>query len=587
MRRKKTYMATAALAMAAVMSCTTTRRIETAHRRAEATANIRQPQGKEKEMPADTASIMPEMIKFTDKEGREMTVMNSVLDTVTGNYELAVSLGEVTVVSKSRILPERGGIITLPFVITIPKQFMESDWRIAITPTLHNQGEATDLQPVVVTGILYRRVRDRETSYEEKELERALRREEKRAGRMELFGDGRERAAEQKKILDEYVRALREESKGWILDSITDGGRQFEYHYRQEFRTEDFARRLRLTIAATVEDMALERHTLPGSDTLTYILSSMTQFMDRSTRYVRETVMRKVTESTRAYITFPVAGRQVIDSLGDNAREIARVRTKMEEINNGNEFVIDSVIIRATSSPEGSAALNRELSEARGKALRERLSDVLSSNAEAQALVQVRAAGEDWEGLYERLARGTLRDKAEIMSLIRSVQGQDEREAMIRERYPEAYSFMRDSIYPSLRAVDFTFHLSRRGMVEDVMYTDVPDEEYARALVLMDEHRYTEAMPKMLEYRDLNAAICYMSLGYDTAALNILQEQEEDADISYLKAILLSRLGRTEEAVASFIRSCQADPAKMDRGELDPEISKLINAYHLSDMVFE
>ncbi|MBQ6746752.1 MAG: hypothetical protein IJR07_06870 [Bacteroidaceae bacterium] len=584
MRKARQAMAVAAMAMT-VISCSTGQRIARAYHTSGQTVNLRQPTSSEKNMETDTAGIMPEMIKFTDKDGQEKTVLSSVLDTVTGSYELAVSLGEVTVVSKSRVLPERNGVITLPFVITIPKEFLESDWRITVTPTLDNDGEKTDLRPIVVTGRQYHQVAGREGMFRQQALLRAARLDERQKEREEYFG-GEPEKSDLRKAYEEYLEARRMEGKDWVLDSISDNREMLEYHYRQEFMTRDFARRLRLTVSATIEDIGHARQHLSEGDTLTYILSSMTQYLDRSTRYIRQTLYRKVTEDTKAFITFPVGSHQVIDTLGNNATELAGVRAKMNEINHGNEFVIDSVIISAGSSPEGAYLTNRELSKARGQALKEYLRDVLESNAEAEALVQVRQKGEDWKSLTDHLAKSRLDDKAEILAIIREESDEDAREARIRNEHPESYTYMKDSIYPALRAVDFVYHLSRRGMVEDVTYTTTPDTEYEKALELMDAHRYSEAMPKMLEYKDVNAAICYMSLGYDKAALDILAAQESNSDIEYLKAILLSRMGRTEEAVAAFISSCQMDYSKMNKGELDPEISKLITAYRLSEMEF-
>ena len=40
-------------------------------------------------------------------------------------------------------------------------------------------------------------------------------------------------------------------------------------------------------------------------------------------------------------------------------------------------------------------------------------------------------------------------------------------------------------------------------------------------------------------------------------------------------------MGRPREAVDCFLRACEADPAYVHRGNLDPEIAELIRRYSL------
>ena len=176
--------------------------------------------------------------------------------------------------------------------------------------------------------------------------------------------------------------------------------------------------------------------------------------------------------------------------------------------------------------------------------------------------------------------------KEDILTLIKKTEDPDERERNISNAFPDVYHKLKMEYYPKLRTVDFVFHLSRRGMVEDVMYTDVIDTEYAEAIRLMDERKYKEAMPKLLEYRDMNTAICYMSLGYNGTAVNILLEQPETADREYLLAVLYARLNMDELAVQLFLKSCKMDESKIERGELDPEIAELIKENNLYNQLY-
>lgn len=173
-----------------------------------------------------------------------------------------------------------------------------------------------------------------------------------------------------------------------------------------------------------------------------------------------------------------------------------------------------------------------------------------------------------------------------IIQVIRETKDPDRREDKIATLFPTEYRTIREDYYPKLRSVDFTFYLSRRGMVEDTLYTNVVDTAYAEAIRLMDERKYKEAMPKLLEYRDMNTAICYMSLGYNGTAVNILLEQPVTAEREYLLAILYARLRMTDAAIHMFKHSIKMDPSKLERGELDPEIARLIKENDLQKELY-
>ena len=166
----------------------------------------------------------------------------------------------------------------------------------------------------------------------------------------------------------------------------------------------------------------------------------------------------------------------------------------------------------------------------------------------------------------------------------------DTREWRIRMKYPKAYEHMRRVIYPQMRAVDFRFNLHRRGMQQDTVYTTEVDADYMHAVELLKKRRYEEALTILRPYEDRNTALAYMSLGYDAAAYRILRAEPDAAstpDIQYMLAILASRLGDEEQAVKYFLRSVELRESLKFRGNLDPEISRLIGKYGLFREEFE
>lgn len=570
-----------------MVGCNTRYQLDRIHDR-QGIVNVRQPLRSEKKEQADSTDI-PKEIKYKDKDGKEINILSGEKDG--DDYLYSVQLQGVEVVAKSKTLPERNGMVTISFIVMVPQEYLQSGWRIKVEPSLDNNGDVKALQPVVVTGSEFKYISDRKRFYQDKNMKsdialerRLLERRNKRS--VYRYKDNKE-VDSLKNILSNW-QEWRDGfyAHDWRLDSVIQKKENFEYYYNQDFPSEDMEKKLKLSFVATVEDLDGQSYPLPAGDTLNYFISSMMQFLDRTPRYVRHTIYRKATENASCIVNFPVGSTEVIDTLGSNKEELGRVASKMREINEGNEFVIDSIILKAGCSPEGGYAANKLLAAGRAASLHSYLAPVLGTNAEAVELVKEQPQAENWEKLTALIKEKELPNKDGVLEVIQNTEDPDQREFKIREEYPEDYEVIRNELYPMLRAVDFVFYLSRRGMVEDVVYTNVIDTAYANALKLMDRRKYKEAMPKLLEYQDWNTAICYMSLGYNDTAIKIFEKQKQSADRDYMLAILYSRVGKIEKAVETFMSCCKEDESKIDRGELDPEISRLMDKYNLRDRLY-
>lgn len=367
------------------------------------------------------------------------------------------------------------------------------------------------------------------------------------------------------------------------LDSVIHGAGKVVYYYHQELNADENSNRMQLYVDGTVMTKDGREYLLPASDTLSYTVSSMIHFLDHRPRYRRKITERKATSSLRAYITFKSGKSELDISLDDNRSETGKVQQMIGELTGTGEFVMDSISIKAGCSPEGSYRSNLLLAKKRGESIRAYLQGELSDIDGIEKMLPVYSKGEDWDVL-ERLIQkaGGIDGKQSILEIISSVRDPDSRELVIKQKHLDSYRLIRDELYPKLRAVDFTFHVHRRGMVKDTIHTTEPDTDYARGMELMVKRKYSDALQILNEYNDYNTAICLMSLGYDKAACNILENEPESADSQYLMAVLASRMGREEDAVKLYLRSVELDATKRWRGTLDPEINKLIKAYGLN-----
>lgn len=569
-------------------SCNTGQRLSLAERRQH--NNIRLPFKAEQK---DTVQYkVPQFVTYKDAEGKEQTIMTAVRDSVTGEYQLTGGeLDEITVTAAAKSVAERGGKINIDFVVTVPARMMQRDWRMVMRPVLGSGDDRILLDSLEITGIEsynFNLRRYRQLQREQNSLDRAQKAVNKRKEWFNFRRGIKDTAPEsilgnQITQKEEITKAVETGGKGLRLDTVMTKGDDYVYFYSHQVDTRGLATRLKVWFDSYIVNVGDEVYPLTASDTVTFTVSSFLQFMDRAPRYVRKTVYRRVTDKMTANIQFPQGKDAVIDTLANNSAELARVSKKLREIYDGNEFIVDSLYVAAYSSPEGSYKTNAELSGKRSLSIKNYLSaiDKLNVLPPDECIMTLNVA-EDWAKLRKLVMDSPFIINAEqIAGIIDLPMHDDERELKIRAAYPTDYQRMRDQLYPQLRAVEFTFHLARRNMVEDIMYTDEIDTAYAEAIELMQKRKYKEAMPKLLEYRDWNTALCYMSLGYNKTAIKILDEQVETADREYLKAILYAREGETAKAVQLYMKSCEMDDSKIMRGELDPEIADLIKAYGL------
>ncbi|WP_417010884.1 hypothetical protein [Bacteroides clarus] len=402
----------------------------------------------------------------------------------------------------------------------------------------------------------------------------------------ERFTDYGKMAENQKKkelageMYEKYVRFPYESAR---LDTVIKEGDSFVYYYKQELPATENTKKIDLTLDGQILSKDETRTTLPPSDTITYFISSMVQFLDRTPRYKKRIITRKDEVSLRAYVTYRPGSTGFSENTGNNKAEIDKVFETIRGISYTGEFLIDSIRMTATSSPEGSSEMNLFLSRERALALKRYLAERTDDREGVDTLFRPHWIGEDWARLHELVrADDSLSNRTALLHVMEETRNPDSREQALRG-YASDYKRIREKHYPLLRGVEFKFHLHRRNMIQDTVVMPVIDSTYMEAVRLIEDRQYRRALSILEESygEDYNTAVCLMSLGYDSRALDIMLAQPDTSDRNYLLAILYCRLGREEEALKTYVKSCDQDDSKIWRGRLDPEINKLIVTYNL------
>lgn len=473
-----------------------------------------------------------------------------------GERVMALQIEQVTVVAKMRSIPERNGRVVLDFIVTLPKQLLGKSCSVVITPILHKPDESVSLEDLVIRGGRFSLLQERDYWQYETYVER-------------FHPDtvGRE-AAFNRFVKFPYPEDAR-------LDSLVEGRSTVTYYYSQAVKTDETSKKMLITLQGQVLAVDDSAYRLPPSDTLSYIVSSMLSFVDTIPRCRIKVVDKFVTVEDRNYIQFFVGDTRVVDTLGDNRRQLDKITGLMRQIVEQQEFWVDTITLTAASSPEGAYAFNERLSQGRAAALKRYL--VRRYGRSIDTMLTVRWVAEDWQGLTNRIRTDReIVNRDAILELIVEEKNPDRREQAIRQQFSKEYAYIRSVIYPQLRAVNFRYNLRRKGMVKDTIHTTELDTTYTRGVELLQKRKYAKALYILNDYNDRNTVVAHLSLDHNERAMELLATMPKDAVTEYLRAIACSRLGRKAEGREHFLEACRLDGRMEYRGNLDPEIAELL-----------
>ena len=295
------------------------------------------------------------------------------------------------------------------------------------------------------------------------------------------------------------------------LDTVIYAADQVKFLYSQKVPADENSARMKVFVVGNVLSGKGDKYPLPKSDTLTYFVSSMTKFIDKTPRYVRKIITRDAEANTSVNFYFPKNSFNLDETIDVNRQGVNKVKDLTLALMTDPVYRIDSLTLFATSSPEGSWRVNGEIARKRAQSIREVLAkeftvlyDSLSVGVNVEIdesgnlihhkveneipnlpeLIKIRTVPEDWVKLRRLIVNDAdfKGHKDAILRIIDREQEPDRREWLIKSQYKTEYAYMFEKLYPVIRAVDFRFSLSRRGMKQDTVYTNEPDTTYARGV---------------------------------------------------------------------------------------------------------
>ena len=659
------YILFAAVALAVVSSCATRRKLMNLVNASDSTATVQLALAKE-------ADYLPEMkndlsasrdtLTVKDDDGREFLLMKAVKDEETGEMVATEVIEAAKVTARFRNVAERHGKVDLAFQIMVPPSMMDTKWQLRFYPDMFVMGDSLRLEPVIITGRDYRKaqlrgyelydkflakiVQDTTKFIDIEQLEIFLQRnipqlyafksdssyvDESRFNT--VYGVSQRQAVEH--YTNKVARRINERRKnkreamyakyvkvpivteGIRLDSVvvnTDG--DFVYYYVQTINTRPKLRKVDVKLSGEIFESDKRIYTIPVTEPLTFYISSISAFVDNTEKYLTKVIERRATANTECRIDFEAGKSEIKMDYADNAYEINMISKTIASLLENKDFDLDSIIVRATASPEGRFTLNSSLAQKRSEAvssyfskyieaykdsLRQEAGFSMSFNGEEQKIVAAekpvdirftpRCIPENWDDLDALVDKDVVMnpDQKSDYFNVRSESNPDVREARMKNQ--AYYRYMKETLYPKLRTVKFNCYLHRKGMIKDTVHTTVLDSTYMRGVQELRDMNYAEALALLSPYDDFNTAVAYVGMDRNVNAMRILSKLEKTAQVNYLMAILYSRSGDFNNAVQHYVTSCRQNPSYRFRGNLDPEISVLIKQYGLNseenDRIFD
>ena len=602
----------------------------------------------EKELPEIAMGGEPrrDTMVVEDPDGNEVLIMRAVKDE---NGEMVATdvIQAAKITARFRNVAERSGKVDLNFRIIVPEAMQDRDWQLRFYPDLFVAEDSLRLDPILITGEGYRKAQlkgyehyrrfldsiaaDSTHFVDRFQLEMFLRRNlpdiyryktdsttvsddefQSHYGITEqqalthytnqlVVRRNRRKVDRKDEMFRRYVKAPIV-TEGLRLDTVIvspDG--DILYDYVQSIHVRPSLRKATVLLSGDIFEEDRRIYRVPRTDPLTFYISSISGLSDDAIRYKTVIVERRVQANTACYIDFEQGRAEIRKETGHNREEMARIEGNLRSLLQHRDFDLDSIVVTASCSPEGSYEHNRKLSMRRSESVSDYfegflkhwrdsvrrsgfhigLDDTYQEEAPAEIRLLSRNNPENWT-MLDALVRedDALSGKEkEDYAQTASIREPDLREQRL-QRLP-SYRHIRESLYPRLRTVRFDFHLHRKGLQKDTVHTTVVDTAYMRGLQAIRDREYEQAVTLLRPYKDYNTAVAFCALDYNASALEVLEPMERTDKVLYLLAILYSRRGDDRRAVESYLKACRLNPSFVHRGNLDPEISGLIRRYGL------
>lgn len=274
-----------------------------------------------------------------------------------------------------------------------------------------------------------------------------------------------------------------------------------------------------------------------------------------------------------------------------NSYDVRRNQLKTDEIKSFEQYLKDVMAnerktlksndIIAYASPDGGVKLNNTLSDNRGKSAEKAFNKTINKEAKADAPVNVKSVGQDWEGFQELVSGSNIEDKELILRVLSMYSDPAVREKEIKNM-SSVYEVLADDILPELRRARFIANVEYKNYTDEelleIINTDIDllDEEallYTATLVKSNDTKvslYQTAVSKFKSDRAYNnLAAVKLSEGKTSEAKASLNKMKAKSASYYNNMAVVAMQEKDFESAAKFLQQSDVKEAKVNQAVLD------------------
>ncbi|WP_165042570.1 DUF3868 domain-containing protein [Dysgonomonas sp. ZJ709] len=267
-----------------------------------------------------------------------------------------------------------------------------------------------------------------------------------------------------------------------------------------------------------------------------------------------------------AYLEFPVGKSVIVSDFRNNFRELSKINDAINQLRDNKNATITSISLKGFASPEGPYKTNSALSESRAQALKNYLQTEFSYPS---SLFTVSSIAEDWDGLKTLVENSDITNKASVLDIINSSDGDDVKEQKLKA-LGSTYNTLLTDFFPKLRRVDYKVNYTIRpfSVDEGKEIVKVSPAQMSLNEMFLVANTYEKGSDEFNNVFDiavrifpldvtanLNAAAIVLDKNDTAAAHRYLDKYEDVSDSWNNQGILYALEGNIEKAKEYFLKA--------------------------------
>lgn len=487
----------------------------------------------------EKAAMLAEQVTFTTQVDT-IRKANNPLDQEEGQ-DKTISLNAFTVTAdrpKVKISTIRNGRINLTFLTKVPASFMDDRWQVVLTPTLLNGAERRQLPPIVLQGKDFRTVQDSAYARYERFLSSIVDTEAYDS----TFFDHKKHSAFMTNLQSEYYIS-----------------------YKRDFRLQkNYDRWMRIMQR---RQMGFNARTAGRYDT---------QVHDKALNMLTEAYMTGLYGGDSAQLKQDFA-RQYNDSVRTATLERRTLKLERWQVPNAYRFLYDNKLTmdslrNASVTDRDSLQVAQHTYDYKKIAKNESKRDnkdvyrkhiIGFERIEAAALNKEIETGKEFSYLYSQDIEVTKELERKLYIVLDTrVTGKDQ--SSWHQVGLDTLSFIVSGIND----------LMEKNLIDRLSGQD--REKYQQGLDRLAVRDYSGALEYLSDYPDFNGAIALAGMGYNEQSLKLIEYLPATGKVDYLRALVLARMKRGEEAKPYLISAAKKDLQLAYKADIEPEFIPLI-----------